>query len=192
MALILASASPRRKRLLREIARTFRAMRAGVDERMKRGEGFAAACRRLAREKARAVSAKNPGATVLGADTIAYMGRRAFRKTDDAREARRILRALSGKAHTVATGVCVVFPDGKGSAYCEKSVVRMKKLSARVIDRYIKSGEWRGRAGSYDISGKGRRLVESVRGEKETVAGLPLKKLKALLGREGNGSANHP
>jgi septum formation protein len=185
MAIILASASPRRKRLLGKIAKTFRVVIAKTDERMKKGESFTRACVRLAREKARAVAAKNPSAVVIGADTVAYLGKRNFRKTEDAGKARGILRTLSGKTHTVATGVAVILPGSREIAYCEKARVGMMRLSPLVIEKYLKSGEWRGRAGSYDVSGKGRALVAQVDGEIETVVGLPLKKLKMLLGSLG-------
>ena len=182
MELILASASPRRARLLRKVARTFRVMPAHVDERLRQGELFARACLRLAEAKARAVARRERGAVVIGADTIAYRGKKIYRKTDNARTARAILLELSGKMHHVVTGVCVVFPSGKCVKYSVRASVKMKKLAPGMLDWYMASGEWRGRAGSYDVSGRGKKLVEKISGEKETVVGLPLKKLKLILG----------
>jgi septum formation protein len=181
MEVILASASPRRKKLLSRLVKRFSVVPARICERLKNGEGVAAACRRLARKKAMAAAAKKPGALVISADTAAFLGRRNFRKTDDAKKARAVLRALSGKAHTVATGVCVVFPDGKEVAYVERATVRMRRLPPNLLDWYMKTGEWKGRAGSYDVSGKGKRLVEEIKGERETVVGLPLKRLRRIL-----------
>jgi len=183
MDIILASASPRRKRLLARVARKFSVAPARIDEKVRRGENFPHACKRLAQEKARAAAAKNPRALVIGADTAAYLGKMNCRKTGSKAAARRILLALSGKTHIVATGVCIVFPDGKEIAYCEKAKVKMRKLEGKLLEGYLKSGEWKGRAGSYDVSGKGKRLVARVAGEKETVVGLPLRKLKLILGK---------
>jgi septum formation protein len=186
MKTILASASPRRERLLRKLVSRFSVEPAHIDERLRRGESFARACVRLAAAKARAVAAKNPRAIVVGADTIAYLGKKIYRKTDDARVARKILLELSGKAHYVITGVAVIFPDGECVKYPVRASVRMKKLNEKTLARYLKSGEWKGRAGSYDVSGKGRALVERVRGEKETVAGLPINGLRKVLRHSGN------
>jgi len=181
MKIILASASPRRGRLLLKLVEKFTVIPAHIDEKIRKNETFARACVRLAREKTRAIAKKNPSSLVIGADTVAYLGKRNFRKTDDARAAREILLLLSGKTHTVATGVAVILPDGQEIAYCERAHVKMKVLSHRALGGYLKTGEWKGRAGSYDVSGKGKRLIARVQGEKETVVGLPLKKLKSIL-----------
>jgi len=182
--IILASASPRRKRLLGKIVRTFEICPARTSERLKKGEGFSRACVRLAEAKAHSVSRKRPRALVIGADTIAYRGKKIYRKTDSARTARAILLELSGKTHTVATGVAVVFPDGRCVKYAVKANVRMKRLDEAMLGWYLKSNEWQGRAGCYDVSGKGERLVARVKGEKETVVGLPIRKLALILRKE--------
>ncbi|MCX6771705.1 MAG: Maf family protein [Candidatus Micrarchaeota archaeon] len=179
--IILASGSPRRKRLLRKIVRSFTVRPARISERLLRGEGNTAACMRLAEAKARASARRSGGAVVIGADTIAYRGKKIYRKTGSARTALRILLELSGRAHYVVTGVAVVFPGGKCVKYFVRAAVRMKKLTPKMLESYLKSGEWKGRAGSYDVSGKGKRLVERVKGERETVVGLPLKKLRLVL-----------
>jgi len=182
MEIVLASASGRRKRLLRSIVRKFSVAPADVNERIGKRESFPAAAMRLAVKKAQAVAKREEGAIVIGADTIAYLGKRNFRKTDDERVAKKALAFLSGKTHYVATGVAVIFPDGRIVKYAVKASVRMKALADSQLPPYIKSGEWKGRAGCYDISGKGARLVECIKGEKETVVGLPLKRLAKLLG----------
>ncbi|MFA6328467.1 MAG: Maf family protein [Candidatus Micrarchaeia archaeon] len=181
MDIILASGSPRRERLLRKIAHTFSVLPAKTRERLLPGEPFPRACARLAREKARAVAKKRPGAVVIGADTIAYLGKMNCRKTSSRRAARAILLALSGKTHRVVTGVAVIFPGKKAQAYSVRAEVRMKRLTPKMLDWYMETGEWKGRAGSYDVSGKGARLVERINGEKETVVGLPLKRLALIL-----------
>jgi len=181
---ILASFSPRRKRLLKKIAGKIIVMGANVNEKMLFGEAFPSAAKRLARAKARAVAEKKScrGAIVIGADTIAYAGKSIFRKTENRKIAERILRSLSGKTHTVVTGVALIFPDGREIAYSVRAKVKMKKLGEPELRGYLESGEWKGRAGCYDVSGKGRRLVAEISGEKETVVGLPLRRLKRILG----------
>ncbi|VVB99077.1 Septum formation protein Maf [uncultured archaeon] len=181
MDVVLASASPRRRKLLLKIAKRFRVSAANIDESIHSGEPFSKACVRLAEKKAEAVAAKEKGAVVIGADTIAYLGQRNFRKTDDGGKAKKILLFLRGKTHYVITGVCVIFPGGKKVKYSVKAAVRMKKYGEKGLASYLKSGEWKGRAGCYDISGRGKKLVAGVRGEKETVIGLPLRKLRLVL-----------
>lgn len=181
MGIVLASGSERRRKLLGRIAPKFEVKAADVSERLFASESFSSAAMRLAKAKARKVAEKRKDATVIGADTIAYMGKRVYRKTENETAARKILLELSGRAHAVATGVAVLFPDGRCVGYSVKASVKMKELDAKTIDGYLKTGEWKGRAGCYDYSGRGRRLVAGVRGEKETVVGLPLRKLRKLL-----------
>ncbi|MEM2138396.1 MAG: Maf family protein [Candidatus Anstonellaceae archaeon] len=181
MGFVLASASPRRKRLLKKIVRKFSVKIPEVDERIRSKESFLHAAARLAELKAKKIAEQSEKDIVIGADTIAYHGKRYFRKTNDVKAARRVLRFLSGKTHDVVTGVAVVFPDGKCANYCERAKVRMKRLGDEEIAGYLKSGEWKGRAGCYDVSGKGRKLVAELKGERETVVGLPLEKLKKIL-----------
>ena len=181
MDVVLASASPRRKRLLARAVRNFSVAPAHIDESMRRNESFPRACTRLAQAKARAVARARPRAVVIGADTIAYRGKKIYRKTNSAALARRILMELSGKTHYAITGVAVLRPGGACVKYSVRAAVKMKKLTPKMLEWYMNSGEWKGRAGSYDVSGKGKKLVEKVTGEKETVVGLPMKKLKLLL-----------
>ena len=162
MEIVLASSSPRRKRLLKRLVKKFSASAADVAEKIGKGESFRKAAVRLAEKKARAVAEKmagknapkagwrgkkGAGAIVVGADTIAYSGKKIFRKTYDAKAAEKILLSLSGKTHHVVTGVCVLFPDGKVVKYAVKAAVKMKRLEGKMLEGYLKSGEWRGRAG---------------------------------------------
>jgi len=182
MEIVLASASGRRKRLLKSIVKRFSVKPADVNERIGRRESFSTAAVRLAVKKAKAVAKKEKGAIVVGADTIAYIGKKNFRKTDEGRVARGVLSFLSGKTHYVVTGVAVIFPGGRVVKYAVKAAVKMKKLSKKELAAYLKSGEWKGRAGCYDVSGRGARLVACINGEKETVVGLPISRLAELLG----------
>jgi septum formation protein len=189
MQIILASSSPRRKRLLRKLVRSFSVAPAKIGERVRKGESFPSAAKRLAEKKARAAAALHPSSITIGADTIAYLGGRNFRKTSSEKKARSALRFLSGKTHTVATGVCVLLPSGRRVSYCEKARVRMKSLAPALLDWYLRGGEWKGRAGSYDVSGKGGKLVAEVRGERETAVGLPLRRLRRILAEASATSA---
>lgn len=163
------------------MVKKFSVKAASINERMHTGEPFASACVRLAEMKARKVAKKERNAVVVGADTIAYRGKKVYRKTENRQAAGKILQELSGRIHYVVTGVCVLYPEGRCMKYSVKASVRMKKLNSKMIDGYLKTGEWEGRAGSYDVSGKGRKLVERVRGERETVVGLPLRRLGRIL-----------
>ncbi len=191
MNVVLASSSPRRKRLLGRLVGGFSVKTADIEEHVGRDEGFARAAVRLAETKARA--AWNGRALVIGADTIAYRGKKMFRKTESAGVARRILTALRGNTHGVVTGVALVFPDGRCVKYAAKARVKMRNWERGEIEGYLRGGEWRGRAGCYDVSGEGEGLVESILGEKETVVGLPLVKLGKILSEEkfGERKKNH-
>ena len=181
MKIVLASASPRRKRLLRRVVRRFRVIPAHVSERLLPKEGFCNAAKRLAEKKARKVAKKVKGAVVIGADTVAYRGNKNYRKTTNRKTARKILLELQGKTHFVVTGVAVFFPDGKCEKWAVKASVKMKKFSKKQMESYLRSGEWKARAGCYDYSGKGKKLVLKVKGEKKTVVGLPIKRLGRIL-----------
>ena len=163
MEIVLASSSGRRRKLLGKIARKFRVKKASVDERVLPGETFPAAAMRLAEKKAGAIAKRERGAVVIGADTIAYRGKKIYRKTSSAKTARKILLELSGKTHFVVTGVAILFPDRKRVKYFVKAAVRMKKYGEKELQEYLRSKEWKGRAGCYDYSGRGRRLVQSER-----------------------------
>lgn len=181
MNVILASESARRKYLLRKICRRFRVIPAKTKETVGKNENPAEAAERLARLKAFKVASKHKDSLVVAADTIAYFGKKIFGKTQTIKKAKTTLSFLSGKVHRVSTGVAIVFPSGKAISYTVTAKVKMKKLGEELIKRYIQSGEWKDRAGCYDISGLGKCLIEKVWGEREAVVGLPLKRLKIIL-----------
>ncbi len=155
---------------------------AEIDETPARGELPRPYAQRLAREKAQTVRA--PGALVLAADTVVAAGRRILGKPRDAAEAVAFLLLLSGRRHRVATAVCLATPDGLRERLVETRV-RMKRLSDAEISAYIRSGEWRGKAGGYAIQGIGGAFVPEIFGSYTAVVGLPLTETAALL--EGNG-----
>ena len=184
--LVLASSSPRRRRLLRSLGVPFGVRVPDVDERPLAGETPPAHVRRLALEKARAAAAALPvgsGARwVLGADTVIALDGAILGKPRGPRDAERMLARLAGRSHEVLTGVALV-PIGRGRSRVAvvRSRVAMKPFDAAAIRRYVGTGEPLDKAGAYAVQGRGRRLVSEVRGSLTNVVGLPLERLAAML-----------
>jgi len=172
--LVLASASPRRKQLLRQIGIPFRTVTNHVREDTLSRDPLMNA-RLLAEAKAQAVIEKCEDRWILGADTIVALGRTDLGKPADEDEAFSMLRQLSGREHRVITGFCLVAADSK-KAYSEAVVTRVtfKALTRREILGYIATGEPFGKAGGYGIQGIGAFLVKRISGSYTNVVGLPL------------------
>ena len=174
-ALVLASASPRRRDLLAQIGIVpDRVIPADIDEARLKDEVPEHHAKRLAAEKARAVSAAHPGCFVLGADTVVALGRRILPKAEDEATARCCLEALSGRRHRVIGGVCLIAPDGTVRQRLVTSIVAFKRLAEADIRGYLASGEWRGKAGGYAIQGRAAAHIRFVSGSYSNVVGLPL------------------
>jgi septum formation protein len=190
-ALILASASPRRRQLLAGSGVPFQVVPAAIDEQPLVAEPPDAYVRRLALAKAEAVARRYPGAFVLGADTTVTIDRLLLGKPQDVEEARQMLRRLSGRVHQVLTGVAVVQTGTTGGAAGRRLVevtvsrVEMRPLTARTIAWYLASGEPMDKAGAYAVQGLGAALVERVEGSYTNVVGLPLSETLALLRQAG-------
>jgi septum formation protein len=179
--LILASASPRRLSLLRQIGvEPDAVIAADIDETPQKGELPLLYARRLAREKAEAVATTNPDAMVLGADTVVACGRRILPKTETAEEARHCLTLLSGRAHRVYTTVSLV-TGSRASHRLAETRVAFKRLSEEEIATYLDSGEWQGKAGGYAIQGRAALFVRQLIGSHSSVVGLPLFETGQLL-----------
>lgn len=178
MRLILASASPRRRELLRRAGIAFRVRPAPVDESVRPGESPRRHVRRLAREKAEA--ARRPGDRVLGADTVVVIDGKILGKPRNAREAGRMLRLLSGRVHRVLTGICLLTSQGSCSEVVETRVW-FRRLTRAEIAGYIASGEPFGKAGAYAIQGLASRFVERVEGCYYNVVGLPVSRVNAMV-----------
>jgi len=118
-------------------------------------------------------------APVLGVDTVVALGRRMYGKPRDAAEARATLLALSGRAHTVISGVCLI-EESRPRTAVAITVVEFRQLGDGLIDWYVDSGEWRERAGGYAIQGRGAALVQRIEGDYLNVVGLPLATLLEL------------
>jgi septum formation protein len=182
VALVLASASPRRLDLLRQVGlEPDRVAPADVDETPLKGEPPRQLALRLAVAKAEAAASAGPDSYVIGADTVVALGRRVFGKPEDEAEARRMLSLLSGRAHRVLTGVTVRAPDGRTASRLSETRLRWKRLSGADIDGLLQSGEWRGVAGGYRIQGRAAGFTLELQGSYSGVVGLPLYETLALL-----------
>ncbi len=180
--LVLASASPRRLALLRQVGIEPDVIApAEIDETPRAGEAPMATARRLAEAKAGAVAAEHRGAFVLGADTVVACGRRQLAKTEDEAAARACLELLSGRRHRVHTGIAVCPPEGASRSRVASTVVAFKRLNAGEIAAYLRCGEWRGKAGAYAVQGHAGALIRSINGSYSNVVGLPLFETLALL-----------
>jgi nucleoside triphosphate pyrophosphatase len=184
--LVLASASPRRLELLRQVGLTPDCIDpADIDETPRRGELPRAHAIRLAQEKARAVMARHPGAFILAADTVVACGRRILPKIEDEANARSCLKLLSGRRHRVHGGIVAAGPDGRLTSRRVDSQVAFKRLSETEIEAYLRTGEWRGKAGGYAIQGQAAALIRWVCGSYSNVVGLPLFETVQLLAGRG-------
>src|SRR5437660_1452275 len=184
--LVLASASPRRLELLRQIGIVpDRVDPADIDETPARGELPAAHVVRLAEAKARAVAPRHPDAFILAADTIVSCGRRILPKAEDEATARAYLTLLSGRRHRVYGGVALMTPSGEIAIRRVISHVSLKRLSESELDAYLTSGEWRGKAGGYAIQGDAAAFIPWLAGSYSNVVGLPLFETAQLLAGRG-------
>lgn len=177
--LILASASPRRRELLAHLGVEFCARDACIDERALPGESPADMSVRLACEKARHAFAQYGGA-VLAGDTVVALGGRAFGKPADRGEAAEMLRALSGRAHTVFSAAALVTP-GKTTHTVSATEITFRQLTRAQIETYCAGGEPLGKAGAYAIQGGGAQFVKHLHGSYSGVVGLPLWHVWQLL-----------
>ena len=181
--LILASASPRRRELLAQAGFTFDVITADIPELRKPGEEPIRFVTRLAREKAEAVAGRHsspPDSIVLGADTIVLVDDEVLGKPNDAADAARMLRLLSGRTHQVITGVCLLRGRERQHA-AEVTFVRFNTLSGQEIGDYIATGEPLDKAGAYAIQGRAGRWVPRIHGCYFNVVGLPLALVSSMI-----------
>jgi septum formation protein len=201
--LILASGSPRRRELLTQAGFVFAVRAADVDESVRAGEEPTAYVTRLAREKAlvvyEALTREGQGnrdqgqenhLIVLGADTTVVLDGEILGKPADEADAVRMLRALSGRTHTVITGVAVVSASGVEAA-AEVTAVEMRGISDEEIRTYVASGEPMDKAGAYGIQGRAARWIPRIEGCYFNVVGLPVARVSAMLEKHDAGTG-HP
>lgn len=181
--IVLASASPRRRDLLRRMVREFDIVPADVEEQVREGVSPEEAAQGNARAKARHVARRLRGGTVLAADTlVAAADGGLVGKPADRDEATAILSRLSGSRHRVVTGVCLLdVASGRMDLRAATTWVTMRRMTPREIADYVASGEADGKAGAYAIQETGDRFVEKVEGSMSNVVGLPMELLEQMI-----------
>jgi septum formation protein len=183
---VLASASPRRQELLRAAGIPFEVQPANIAEEPRPGEDAESCARRLAREKAIAIAKQRPNDLVLGADTVVVIDKQILSKPNDATDARRMLRLLSGRNHQVITGVCLVF-RGQMSVRSETTSVEVAEILDQEIADYVATGEPMDKAGAYAIQGMAARWIPRIEGDYSNVVGLPIALVWRMLRDAGYG-----
>ena len=190
--LVLASGSPRRIELLQQAGiEPDRIYPADIDETPQRMEHPRSLAKRLAREKAHAAlkglkaEENYQPAYLLSADTVVAVGRRILPKAEMLDEAESCLALLSGRSHRVYSGVCMITPAGKERLILVETRVRFARLTKQVIDAYLASGEWRGKAGGYAVQGLAGTFVVKLVGSYSNVVGLPLYETVQMLAGDG-------
>lgn len=184
--LILASASPRRRELLVGLGLNFEIQPSTVTEPPHQGEDPGEYAAQLAKAKALSVAAGRQRGLIIGADTVVVLAGRVLGKPGDEEEAHKMLSQLSGRSHTVYTGVAVVnAATGESLVETVATKVFFRRLSQEEIAAYVASGEPLDKAGAYGIQGLGALLVERIEGCYFNVVGLPLSALDRLLRRFG-------
>ncbi|MFA5098461.1 MAG: Maf family protein [Candidatus Margulisiibacteriota bacterium] len=190
--LYLASASPRRKRLIKKIKgwKLF-VLRNDHDENENKRLPPGRLAVHHAREKAQKAAPKVKSGTIVAADTIVVCAGKILGKPKNKKDAARMLRVISNKVVRVITGIAVMRIDRGMHLPCrtgqETTLVKIKKLSKDEIDAYVKTREPLDKAGAFAIQGRGAFLVERIKGDYDNVVGLPIKKLKSIL--EGQAAA---
>ena len=188
MALILASASPRRVELLARLGVVADVIDpADIDEAPGKAETPRVHAERLARAKCTAVAARHPGAVVIAADTVVGVGRRILPKAEDEATARACLALLSGRRHRVFTAVAVADAGGTIRQKLSETIVIFHRLDAADIEALIAAGDWRGKAGGYALQGASEAFVRFIGGSWSGVVGLPLAETRTLLKASGHG-----
>ncbi len=178
--LILASASPRRKELVRHLGLPFGVVVADIDETPLPGEEPVPYTLRLAEAKARAVLGLHPQATVLGADTTVTLDGELLGKPVDAAEAARMLRLLRNRSHTVTTGVALLTMQ-QTLTHAETTRVFVSDITDAEIAAYIATGEPMDKAGAYGLQGQAQRWVPRIEGDYSNVIGLPVARVYGML-----------
>ena len=182
VSFILASASPRRKDLLRAAGLKFKTIPAHVNEDYLAGESPAKHVQRLSLDKAMAVAAKHPEAWVLGADTIVVIDSMILGKPKNQAEAKKMLGLLSGREHKVFTGFTIAcVKKNIRETGVVQSGVRFKEISPDEMAWYVSSDEPYDKAGGYAVQGKGAYFIKSIKGSYTNVVGLPLCEVLATL-----------
>lgn len=180
MKIVLASASPRRKELIKTLYDEFEQVVPDIEENVPDKIEPEEGPEYLAVRKALSVAGNRSDALVIACDTSVFLDEHVLGKPADADDARRMLRLLSGRTHKVVTGCCVWY-KGRQVSFSENTLVRFYDLSEREIEDYIRTGEPFDKAGAYGAQGRGMLLVHSVEGDFFNVIGLPVARLKRVI-----------
>ena len=176
--IVLASKSPRRQELLKYITNDFEIKSADVDETLPKGISPSQAVLYLSTIKAEPF--RNDDDIVIGADTVVALGKKILGKPHSDDEARKMLKMLSGKTHSVFTGVTLIFGQ-TSTSFAVETKVKFYNLTDDEIESYIKTGEPNDKAGAYGIQGYGSLFVEEIKGDYFNVVGLPVSRLNREL-----------
>jgi len=184
--LILASKSPRRYELLKQVGLDFDVIPSRIEENFFKEESPKKHVLRLAEAKALDVGNQYPDRWVIAADTVVYIDHSILGKPKNREEAMEMLRRLSGKEHWVLTGFSARHVEkGKGDREAVRTVVKVKKLTQGEMEWYVQTGEPFDKAGGYAIQGIGSFMIESIKGSYTNVVGLPLCEVIQMLNRLG-------
>lgn len=180
MNLILASASPRRRELLSLYTKDFEVCVSDFDETAVTAPTPDALVEKLARGKCLAVAAQHPQSLVVGSDTVVDVSGEIFGKPHSVEDARRMLQALSGRAHLVHTGVCVS-GGGRAESFVDTCEVEFFPIPDEEIERYIATNEPYDKAGGYAVQGRAALWLKSIHGDYYTIMGLPVSRTARLI-----------
>jgi len=184
--IVLASGSPARENLLRQIGLPFKAIPSKIPELRRKPATPEERVQLLALEKAKHVASRIRHGLVIGADTVVAHKEKVIGKPRNLTEARKILKELSGSTHDVITGIAIVDAEtSRNSVDYVKTSVKMRRLTKKEIEAYLATGEPLGRAGAYAVQGKGATLIERIEGCYYNVVGLPLPRLADMLKKFG-------
>lgn len=171
---VLASASPRRKELLTQLAIPFEVIPSDVEETLIKAETVEEYVANVARFKTQHIARKCPNKTVIGADTIVVFENRMLHKPKTEEEAIAHLQQLSGHKHAVLTAVVIIASNGEETVFVERTDVQFRKLAQPLIEAYVQSGDPFDKAGGYGIQTLGALFIERIEGDYYNVVGLPL------------------
>ena len=185
MRLFLASTSPRRRQILALLGVPFEVIAPEFEERISAHLPADQEVLEFALGKAQSVATKHPGSIVIGSDTMIELSGEKIGKPADREDARRILRALSGKTHRIFTSVALVDSGERGIMNVETVSVEMRRYTEEEIENYLRSGESDDKAGAYSIQGQGSDLIKSICGDYLAAVGMPLRRIALYLKSRG-------
>jgi septum formation protein len=181
MKLILASKSPRRKHVLELLGLDFEVEPADVDERAISRDNVEELTEAIACAKAEKVAKQHPEDVVLGIDTMLWKKGKFIGQPGSEEEARQVMNSLLGKTHTVCSGYCVIAPGEKVVGRL-KSEFKLRNVSEKLLEEYLASGQWKGKAGGYNITDpEFENFGEKVEGSKLNIVGFPAERLLPIL-----------